>query len=202
MATAFRYCGDSAEAALTTVSSMAWRQHGDGVSTASWRLPLGGVATAMVWLLIGMLAWWDGEGVATPSVRWGGEGVATATGRRRTGRDVATDWRRRRSVWWGRRESWHQRHGHVVVTVLAGRQRWRHPCRWHDGVGWCGGVRWRLDSVDGLVTRVVACRCAFDGVGSMAACARGLAVTLATKMAVLTASGALDVPRSECCAAV
>ena len=132
---------------------------------------------------------WDGEGAvgwrgrgATIGVvdQWGGEGVAIATGRRRAGVDVATGWRRRRSVWWGRRESWHRS---VTAMVLAGRQRWWHPCRWHHGAGWCGGVRWRSDSVggmtasmgDSLVTRVVACR----RVRSTALAAWQLAVTLA-----------------------
>ena len=49
---------------------------------------------------------------------------------------------------------------------------------------------------DGLVTRVVACRRALDGVGSMAACGD------IGDMVVLTVFGALNVPRSECCAAV
>ena len=183
----------------------AWRRRGNGVKSA-WC----GDVMETEWRLHGHAGavGWRGRGATIGVVeRWGGEGVAIATGRRRAGVDVATGWRRRRSVWWGRRESWHQRHGHVVVTVLAGRQRWRHPCRWHDGAGWCGGVRWRSDSVggmaasmgDGLVTRVVACRRL--GVRSTALAAWRLAVTLATWW-VLAAFGALDVPSSECCAAV
>eukprot|EP00966_Prymnesium_polylepis_P328687 7384464-Prymnesium_polylepis.1 len=126
-----------------------------------------------------MLARWDGEGVASPSARWGGEGVATATGRCRAGRDVATGWRRRRSVWWGRRESWHQRHGHSFggTAVLAASMLVARRCRW------CGGVRWRSDRVggmaalmgDGLVMCVVACRRALTALAAWR-----LSVTLAT----------------------
>jgi ribosomal protein L3 len=67
---------------------------------------------------MGMLARWDGEGAIGVVERWGVEGVATATGRRRAGVDVATGWRRRRSVW-GRRESWHQHHALPPVRNLV-----------------------------------------------------------------------------------
>ena len=182
---------------------------GDGMATAwikqervVWRRPLDGVGRRRSGGLHGHAGavGWRGHGATIGVVeRWGGEGVATATGRRRAGVDVATGWRRRRG-----------RCGDGTASVMASASR---PWFWRAGsvggirvggmtvpaVWWCamalGQCLWHA-GVDG--------RWPGDACGGLSACARrrwqhGGDIG---DMVVLTAFGALDMPRSECCAAV
>jgi hypothetical protein len=138
----WRQCGGD----LTTVSAMAWRQHGDSVATASramvWRRPLDGVGRRRCGDSMGMLARWDGEGVARPSAGWSG-GASRAWRQRRAG--VALAWMWRQGGDGVGRCGDGVSHGiSITATLDVARQRWRHSCRWHDGTSGvvvCNGAR-------------------------------------------------------------
>ena len=164
-----------------------------------WRGDSGGVARCGY--SIGMLARWDGKGVAPPSVskvwrrrqagaalvgmwRQGGDGVGRCGGDGVShGISVTATLLCR---FWRAGSVGGIRVGDMTVPAVWWCAMALGQCWWHDGVD----GRWPGDTCGGLSAR------ALDGVGSMAACGD------IGDMVVLTVFGALDVPRSECCAAV
>ena len=76
---------------------------------------------------MGMLARWDGEGVA-PLLAWRSSGAAKVWRQRRAGVALVGMWRQGGDGV-GRCGDGVSHGISVTAMVLAGRQRWRHPCR-------------------------------------------------------------------------